>query len=140
MATKKNTVKVVEKNPGTKIAWEQDGSKLYFGDDELMINAAKQQRDWPVHTDICADDNGNLVIGVGVGRYYVAQVDIPAREYQEVPVEPEATDAQDAAESDAAEDTGHGGMEAKTRLDPMPLDMSKVTLTLWSLDDLKANR
>ncbi len=146
---KKNAVQVVEKNPGTKIAWEQDGTKLIFGDDELMVNAAKRQKDWPVHEDICADDSGNLVIGVGVGRYYVAQVDIPAREYLEVPNdEPEAVaeggedtgDGEASGASGASEDGGTDGMNTpKTHLEAQPLDMSKVTLTLWSLDGLKAN-
>jgi len=140
---KQNAVQVVEKNPGTKIAWEQDGTRLIFGDDELMVNAAKRQKDWPVHEDICADDSGNLVIGVGVGRYYVAQVDIPAREYLEVPNdEPEALadGGEDTGDGEASEDGGTGGMsQPKTHLEAQPLDMSKVTLTLWSLDGLKAN-
>ena len=113
MATKKNAVKVVEKNPGTKIAYEQDNTKIIFGDDELMVNAAKYQRDWPVQIDICADGNQNLVVGVGTGRYYVAQLDIPATEDTETVVGKEVTE--------------------KTA---KPLDMSKAVLTLWSLDDL----
>ena len=52
MAVKTNPVTVVEKNEGTKIEYEQNGTKLYF-DDQLMINAAKFQKDWPVHVDVC---------------------------------------------------------------------------------------
>ena len=59
-------VQVVEKNPGTKIAWEQVGNKLIFGEDDLSIRCDTRQRDWPVLVDICADDDHNLVIGVGV--------------------------------------------------------------------------
>ena len=69
MATK---VKVIEKNEGQKIAWKQSTTKLTFGDDELMVNVAKYQKDWPVQLDICGDRDGNLVLGVGEGRYYVA--------------------------------------------------------------------
>lgn len=128
MATKKNAVEVVEKNPGTKIAYEQDGTKITFGDDELMVNAAKYQRDWPVQVDVCADGNDNLVIGVGTGRYYVAQLDIPAIEYTETEVEKEVTETVDGEEVTKTVMT--------TEKEAQPLDMSKAVLTLWSLDDL----
>lgn len=100
------TVKVVEKNTGQKIEWEQNGTRLYFGDDELMLNAARYQKDWDVSIDICKDRAGNLVIGAESGVRYVAQVDIPAAQY-----------------------TGDG--EERT---PIALDMSDVTLTLWSIE------
>lgn len=115
MATQR--VHVVEINEGTKIPFEQSGSKLFFGDDEIMVNCSKYQRDWPVHLDICADRYKNLVIGVGEGRYYVAQVDIPEIQYTEETTEIE-------------------GEEPVTTLVPVPLNMSDVTLTLWSIDDL----
>ncbi len=133
--SKANTIKVVEKNPGEKIAYEQSGTKIFFGDDELMVNAAKYQKDWPVQVDICADENRNLVIGVGVGRYYVAQVDIPATEYKEIEVEAEETTAA-MLDTDSTEETQ---TTAKKQLVAQPLDMAKVVLTLWSIDDLKAN-
>ena len=113
MASTKS-VQVIEKNPGTKIEWRQSNFKLIFGDDDLAIRCDTRQRDWPVHVDVCADDDGNLVIGVGTGRYYVAQIDIPATEYSETEAE--------------------GGESERTAL---PLDMSEVILTLWSIDDLK---
>lgn len=112
-----NNVQVVEKNEGTKIAWRQEDTKLVFGsEDDLTINCASRQRDWPVHADICMDEDGNLVIGVGVGRYYVAQVDIPETEYIEVP------------DPDSEEENG-------IKREAQPIDMSKVVLTLWSTDD-----
>ncbi len=113
MATVKN-VQVVDKKPGTKIGWRQSNYKLIFGDDDLAIRCDTRQRDWPVHVDVCADDDGNLVIGVGTGRYYVAQIDIPAAEYSETETE-----------------NGEIGHTA------IPLDMGKVVLTLWGLDDIK---
>ena len=113
----KEKIKVVEINEGTKIQYTQSDTKLFFGDDEIMINCAKYQRDWLVHLDICADKNNNLVLGVGEGRYYVAQVDIPATKYVE--------------ETETVED------EKQTVLKPVDLDMSDVTLTLWSIDDLR---
>lgn len=136
--SKANAIKVVEKNPGEKIAYEQSGTKVIFGDDELMVNAARYQKDWPVQVDICADENKNLVIGVGVGRYYVAQMDIPATEYKEVEVEAEETEAatETTSESDSTEENQTA---VKKQLVAQPLDMGKVVLTLWSIDDLKSN-
>ena len=107
-----NTIQIVEKNEGTKIAVEQRGKKIAFGDDDLTIRCDNRQRDIPVTVDVCADDNNNLVIGVGVGRYYVAQVEIPAIQYTEVE---------------------EGG---ETHMEPVPLDMGDVVVVLWSLDDL----
>ncbi len=115
-------VNVVEINEGRKIEWSQSKTKLTFGDDELMINVAKYQKDWPTHVDICGDRDGNLVIGVGEGRFYVAQVDIPAQKYTEPePIEP----------------VGEDGQQQYTQPEPIPLEMSDVTLTLWALDGLR---
>lgn len=46
--------------------------------------------------DVCMDDQNNLTIGTGTGRYYVAQVEIPAQVFVEV--EDSAEEAQEAAE------------------------------------------
>lgn len=105
-----SNVKVIEKNEGKKIEFEQQGTKLYFGDDELMLNAAKYQKEWPVSVDICRDKSGNLTIGAENGIKYVAQVDIPGIEYEE---------------SEEEEDKV---------LEPVPLDMAEVTVTLWSIE------
>ena len=82
-----NNVKVIEKNAGPKIAYEQTGTCLIFGDYELMINAAKYQKDWDVTVDICKDKAGNLTIGTESGLRYVAQVMIPAATYTETPIQ-----------------------------------------------------
>ena len=125
MATNKHgDVHIIEKNEGTKIALQQIDYKLIFGDDELSIRCDKYQRDWPVHLDVCADDNNNLVVGVGVGRYYVGQVDIPATVYHEVPDPEPMTMAAD------------GETQEHNKLEPEPLDMGNVTVTLWSIDDI----
>jgi len=106
----KAKIKVIEKNEGPKIEYEQDGTRIYFGDDEIMINCAKYQKDWPLSLDICKDRGGNLTIGTESALRYVAQLEIPAAEYEE-----------------------HGEGEEATR-EKLPLDMSEVTLTLWSLE------
>lgn len=120
-----NNVQVIEKNAGPKIACEQTGTCLIFGDYELMINAAKYQKDWDVTVDICKDKAGNLTIGTESGLRYVAQVMIPAATYTETPIESEGG-------AEALSDTGEG-MNAVQR-EQNPLDMGDVTLVLWSIE------
>ena len=131
MATKK--VKVIEKNAGEKIAFEQSGTRLIFGDDEIMLNAAKYQKDWDVEVDVCRDKSGNLTIGTGSGLRYVAQVMIPAATYTETEIP-----AEEPAEAPAAEDATESGddMNQKTTVqrDKNPLDMGDVTVVLWSIE------
>lgn len=130
MATKK--VKVIEKNAGEKIAFEQSGTRLIFGDDEIMLNAAKYQKDWPVEVDICRDKADNLTIGTASGLRYVAQVMIPAATYTEtVNEEPEAPEA----DTEGAEQTENGSMnQQNVQRDKNPLDMGDVTVVLWSIE------
>lgn len=101
---------IIEKNPGTKIPYEVSGKRITF-DDDLSLNLSKQEKDWPVHIDICVDADRNLCTGTGQGLYYVAQIDIPAAVYTEPESEDESPERQ-------------------------PLDMDTVTLTLWSIDEL----
>lgn len=107
---------VVEKNKGTKIDYEVSKTRITF-DDDLTINLKKRQEDDPVHIDICFDEDGELVIGAAAGRSYVAEIDIPAIEYEETESESE----------------GENG-ETEVTLTPLPLDMDKVTLSLWAIE------
>ena len=50
---------IVEKNEGPKIEYEVTGKKICF-DDDLTINLAKREEDWPVHIDICSDRDDDL--------------------------------------------------------------------------------
>ena len=103
-------VKVIEKNAGPKIDYEQSGTKLFFGDDEIMVNCAKYQKDWPVGVDICMDRSGNLTIGTEPALRYVAQIEIPPVEYTEEEV------------------------DGEIQRTPVPINMGDVTLILWSLE------
>lgn len=107
---------IVEKNVGPKIDYDiQDTTtkkKITF-DDDLTINLIKREEDWPVHIDICFDRDGCLVIGTAAGRAYVAEIDIPAREY----IYPEPIE----------------GEEPEPPI-PVPLDLNKVTLSLWAVE------
>jgi len=100
---------IVNKNEGPKIDYEVTGKKICF-DDDLTINLAKREEDWPVHIDVCHDADGDLVIGTAAGRAYVAEIDIPARVYTE---------------------EGEG---EEQQLIPVPLDMDTVTLSLWAIE------
>lgn len=125
---------VIEKNEGTKIDFRQKGAKLYFGDDDLILRCDTRQREHPVHIDICADEDGNLVTGVdGAKGYYVAQVDIPGIAYAEQEVEAESEPAAEAEDSTDAP-------EKRTERVPLPLNMEDVTVTLWSIDGLYINQ
>lgn len=98
---------VIEKNEGPKIPYTVTGKKVTF-DDDLTVNLASRQRDWETDVDVCSDEDGNLVLGAAAGRYYVAQLTIPAKQYTEPEGEDEAPQ-------------------------PIPLDMDDVTLALWAL-------
>lgn len=113
---------IVHKNEGPKIPYSTRTTKITF-DDDLTINLAKREKDDPVHIDICADRDGELVIGAAAGRRYVAEIDIPARRYEEQP-EPD-----EGGEPDGEMD-GEG-----TAPVPIPLDMNTVTLSLWALEE-----
>lgn len=104
---------VIEKNEGPKIPYTVKGNKITF-DDDLTINLEKREEDGDVNIDICYDSNKALVIGSAVGREYVAQIHIPARQYDEAEL------------MDVSED------EPKA-VEPIPFDIKKVTLALWAI-------
>jgi len=106
-------MKIVERNAGQKIDYELRGTRLSFADGELTIDLARYQQDDPVMRDIMVDGEGYLTNGRG--RYYAAQVEIPAKEYEEIPAENE-------------------GDEAERRA--LPLDTDDVTLYLFSIEGI----
>ena len=77
---------------------------------------------------MCYDRYGELVIGAAAGRSYVAEIDIPARQYtQPEPIEAAAADGEENAEGGT-----HMGNSAPS--EPIPFSMDNVTLTLWAID------
>lgn len=120
---------IVEKNPGQKIDYEVNKTKLTF-DDDLTLNLAKREEDYAVHIDVCFDEDGALCIGAAAGRSYVAQIDIPPRQYKEVPATAAETTTSEAADN---ADGSHTPQQT-TAKEPLPLDMDTVTLTLWSIE------
>ena len=97
---------VIEKNQGPRINYVVNGDKITFGDDEITLNLVKYERDEAQTIDICRDDEKILI--AGPSKYFVANIDIPAREYED---------------------------EDKTI--PVPFSMDKVTLTLWALVEVE---
>lgn len=73
-------MKIVEKNEGTKIPYTLDGTKLNINE-EMTLDLAKYERDFAVHLDVCHNEYGMLTMGLSDN--YVAQIDIPARQYTE---------------------------------------------------------
>lgn len=99
---------------GTHIEYETNSKSIIFGDDDLSINLKNRERDEKCMIDICSDEFGALYASAqgGVTRY-VAQVEIPPREYTEQESEDE---------------------EGGTVLVPVEFDIEKCTVYLWSID------
>lgn len=99
---------------GTKIEYEIMGNKIIFAD-ELMLNLEKYERDDPMHIDVCRDEFGCLCMGLASS--YVAQLDIPAREYT---YEEDGTDEEN---------------NPILRKEAVPFNMNKVVITLWEVEE-----
>ena len=118
-------MKVIEMNEGVKIPYEVNGNKITFND-EIMLNLEKKEADADVHIDISTDDFGGLI--TGIGRDYVAQIDIPARAYEEI----ESEDAENAEGTDNTGDSPAMSSSNTIRV-PVPFSMDRVTLSLFAL-------
>ena len=102
--------------PGTHIEYETSRKSITFGDEDLTINLKNREMDESITIDICSDKQGFLVIGAETGFKYVAQVEIPAREYTETPGEPDE----------------EGNVH--TERTPVPFDIDRCTIYLWALE------
>ncbi|MCD8011667.1 MAG: hypothetical protein LUG99_00545 [Lachnospiraceae bacterium] len=98
------------------VDYEVSGNVISFNDGELMFNVAKKERDYKITIDICEDYTGGLVIGAASGDKYIAQLEIPAREYTEV----------------TTENTDGEGTEST--MEAVPFSMDDCTLTLWEME------
>ena len=103
---------MVEKTGGVKVDLRVSGTKVYLGDDEMVLNLSKYERDDPVHIDIGLNARGFLTFGVS--DRYAVQLDIPGREYELV----------DSGELD---ENGSPRMKKVAQ----PFSMNNVTITLW---------
>ena len=135
-------MKIVELNAGRKIDYELRGTKLDFADSTLVMNLAKYQKDDTVTATITANAQGNLAVDSDNGKYYVAQVEIPGTEYEEVEVEgPAESDTMATAEQETdaqAEGAETAGPQTHIERKAKPLDTDKVILRLWSIEDFES--
>lgn len=137
-------MKIEELNTGRKIEYELRGTKLDFADSTLVMNLAKYQKEDTVTATITANAQGNLAVDSDNGLYYVAQVEIPGYEYEEVEVEgPAQSDAMAAAVEETDPQTDAAQTEETATITHierhvLPLDTEKVILRLWSIEDFES--
>lgn len=104
----------VIRNPenGTNfIDYEVTANVISFAGGELAVNLAAKERDNRVILDVCEDNTGGLVLTPAGSRLYMAQIEIPARQYVETAVE---IDGESAIGSE-----------------PVAFNIDNVTLTLY---------
>jgi hypothetical protein len=106
---------------GPFLEFFENGSVLSHG--EHTIDCARLQDDSQVIVDVCMDGNGDLTLGAdGSAATYVANVIIPARQYQEQVVLDENDNPV----------PGDDGQEQIKRV-ALELDMGQVTGNLWTM-------
>lgn len=109
------------------IEHEEMGNNLSLNDGDTIINLKKREKDFDVHIDFCFDEFGMLINGVGEGaQKYVAQIDIPARKYEEK--------TEENPDFDENEEETETNKKTITKRIPVPFSMDNVVLTLWELE------
>lgn len=106
---------IIDKNEGAKVVQGLTGTFISFRDGELSLDLARFERDFDVTVVITENEFGMLQMGLA--RRYVAEIQIPARIYDEV----------DTGQKD---ENGQAIMEMVAQ----PFDIKKVTLTLWAVN------
>ena len=119
----------VIKTPGKHIVYDTTSKSIIFGEDEdLSINLKNREQDEKTLIDICSDSDGFLVVGTAAGLRYVAQVEIPARQY----TEEEQENPNDDPEAEE-------GAEARNKTivvrEPVPFDIDNCTIYLWGMEE-----
>ena len=119
----------VIKTPGKHIVYDTTSKSIIFGEDEdLSINLKNREQDEKTLIDICSDSDGFLVVGTAAGLRYVAQVEIPARQYTEEEQENPNYDPEAEAGTEAASQT-------ITVREPGPFDIDNCTIYLWGMEE-----
>lgn len=122
-------MKIINANEGPKIPYTVMGNWLNIGD-QIMLNLEKIESDRTEHKDISADAFGRLQTGEGV--YYVAQIDIPARQYTETKID----NPDYVPDTDVTGESGDiGNSKEIIKRDPIPFSTENVTLTLYALKE-----
>lgn len=120
-------MKEVIKTPGKHIDYTAAGKSILFGDDDLAINLKNREKDEAVTIDICSDRSGSLTMGTAAGLKYVAQVEIPARQYVEEEQDNPAYDPEAEEGTESARKT----IAVRT---PIPFDIDNCTVYLWGME------
>lgn len=121
-------VRKIPENAENVIEYSVRKNVLSLNDFELSVNLAKKERDDPVHLDFCFDYLGGLINGVGESaQKYVAQVDIPARQYEDV--------TEDNPDFDESKEESAENPKTVTKRVAKEFSMDNVTLTLWELKE-----
>lgn len=119
----------VIKTPGKHIVYDTTSKSIIFGEDEdLSINLKNREQDEKTLIDICSDSDGFLVVGTAAGLRYVAQVEIPARQYTEEEQKNPNYDPEAEAGTEAASQT-------ITVREPVPFDIDNCTIYLWGMEE-----
>ena len=115
-------MKVVKKPENGKnfVEYSVRGTKISFGDGEISMDLQKKERDDEVKIDVCRDYTDGLIFGTRDAKTYVAMIDIPAREYEDVEVDNPDYDPEN-----------ENSNKKTTKHEPMPFSMDKVVLTLF---------
>lgn len=119
----------VIKTPGKHIVYDTTSKSIIFGEDEdLSINLKNREQDETTLIDICSDSDGFLVVGTAAGLRYVAQVEIPARQYTE-----------EEQENPNYDPEAEEGAEARNKTivvrEPVPFDIDNCTIYLWGMEE-----
>ena len=119
----------VIKTPGKHIVYDTTSKSIIFGEDEdLSINLKNREQDEKTLIDICSDSDGFLVVGTAAGLRYVAQVEIPARQYTEEEQENPNYDPEAETGTEAASQT------ITVRV-PVAFDIDNCTIYLWGMEE-----
>ena len=113
---------------GNHIPYETTSKSIIFGDEDLSINLKNREQDEKTLIDICSDNDGFLVVGTAAGLRYVAQVEIPARQYTE---QQQANPNYDP-EAEAGAETAS---QTITVREPVPFDIDNCTIYLWGMEE-----
>lgn len=111
---------------GRHIDYTTNKKSITFGDDDLMINLKNREQDEKVVIDICSDRDGFLVIGCDAAQRYVAQVEIPARTYEDV--------ESDNPNYDPEQEPGEGNPEKITEHVAVLFNINNCTIYLYALE------
>lgn len=114
-------MEVIEVNVGKKLEYSTYKNKITF-EDELTLNCEKREQDFDVCIDICIDKDDMLTVGT-LGEKYAAQIEIPARKYEET--------TEKNPDYDEKDDQSREFIVKRT---PVPFSMANVTLKLYSIE------